>query len=141
MIPDPSVRVPPAARLGAVHFVGIGGAGMSGIARILLARGVRVSGSDAKDSAALAVLRAPPQPDEREQGHLHAVGRAGQAGVEGVATARDADVAEAGPRHPSADHDQREDADEDRAGQEGAPGHAPAHLEAAAHSPGSRLIL
>ena len=31
------------AGLGAVHFVGIGGAGMSGIARILLARGVRVS--------------------------------------------------------------------------------------------------
>ena len=35
------------AELGAVHFVGIGGAGMSGIARILLARGVPVSGSDA----------------------------------------------------------------------------------------------
>lgn len=29
-----------------VHFVGIGGAGMSGIARILLERGVHVSGSD-----------------------------------------------------------------------------------------------
>ncbi|HVV31480.1 MAG TPA: UDP-N-acetylmuramate--L-alanine ligase [Mycobacteriales bacterium] len=41
-----------------VHLVGIGGAGMSGIARILLARGARVSGSDAKDSTALAVLRA-----------------------------------------------------------------------------------
>jgi UDP-N-acetylmuramate--alanine ligase len=45
-------------RLGAVHFVGIGGAGMSGIARILLARGVPVSGSDAKDSKTLAALRA-----------------------------------------------------------------------------------
>ena len=44
--------------LGAVHFVGIGGAGMSGIARILLARGVAVSGSDAKDSRALTALRA-----------------------------------------------------------------------------------
>ena len=40
------------------HFVGIGGAGMSGIARVLLARGVAVSGSDAKDSLALAALRA-----------------------------------------------------------------------------------
>ena len=30
--------VPPVDELGAVHFVGIGGAGMSGIARILLAR-------------------------------------------------------------------------------------------------------
>lgn len=44
--------------LGPVHFIGIGGAGMSGIARILLARGVRVSGSDAKDSLALTALRA-----------------------------------------------------------------------------------
>jgi len=45
-------------QLGRVHFVGIGGAGMSGIARILLARGVRVSGSDAKDSRSLAALAA-----------------------------------------------------------------------------------
>jgi UDP-N-acetylmuramate--alanine ligase len=56
--PDLGVPVPPAAELGRVHFVGIGGAGMSGIARILLARGVPVSGSDAKDSAGLAALRA-----------------------------------------------------------------------------------
>jgi UDP-N-acetylmuramate--alanine ligase len=41
-----------------VHRVGIGGAGMSGIARILLARGVPVSGSDLKDSTSLAALRA-----------------------------------------------------------------------------------
>ncbi|MFI7676737.1 UDP-N-acetylmuramate--L-alanine ligase [Actinophytocola sp. NPDC049390] len=41
-----------------VHLVGIGGAGMSGIARILLARGVRVSGSDAKESPTLMTLRA-----------------------------------------------------------------------------------
>ncbi len=44
--------------LGRVHVVGIGGAGMSGIARILVARGVTVSGSDAKDSRRLAALRA-----------------------------------------------------------------------------------
>jgi UDP-N-acetylmuramate--alanine ligase len=44
--------------LGAVHLIGIGGAGMSGIARILLARGHAVSGSDAKDSRSLAALRA-----------------------------------------------------------------------------------
>ena len=43
--------------LGHVHLVGIGGAGMSGIARVLLARGQRVSGSDAKDSRTLAALR------------------------------------------------------------------------------------
>ncbi len=41
-----------------VHLVGIGGAGMSGIARVLLARGTPVSGSDAKDSLAVAALRA-----------------------------------------------------------------------------------
>ena len=44
--------------LARVHMVGIGGAGMSGIARILLDRGALVSGSDAKESRALAALRA-----------------------------------------------------------------------------------
>jgi len=46
----------PLAELGRVHFVGIGGAGMSGIARIMLARGVTVSGSDSAASDALAEL-------------------------------------------------------------------------------------
>ena len=48
----------PAAGLGRVHFVGIGGAGMSGIARIMLARGISVSGSDSASSALLDELRA-----------------------------------------------------------------------------------
>ncbi len=48
----------PAVALDRVHLVGVGGVGMSGIARILLARGAHVSGSDAKDSTALAALRA-----------------------------------------------------------------------------------
>lgn len=43
---------------GRVHVVGIGGAGMSGIARILLAQGTPVSGTDAKDSRRLQALRA-----------------------------------------------------------------------------------
>lgn len=43
---------------GPVHIVGIGGAGMSGIARILVSRGVTVSGSDAKESKRLVALRA-----------------------------------------------------------------------------------
>ncbi|OPG07774.1 UDP-N-acetylmuramate--L-alanine ligase [Microbispora sp. GKU 823] len=47
----------PAADLGRVHFIGIGGAGMSGIARILLKRGMPVSGSDARPSELLAELR------------------------------------------------------------------------------------
>ncbi|MEV7611579.1 UDP-N-acetylmuramate--L-alanine ligase [Streptomyces sp. NPDC089799] len=40
------------------HFIGIGGAGMSGIAKILAQRGGRVAGSDAKDSATADALRA-----------------------------------------------------------------------------------
>ena len=44
--------------LGRVHIVGIGGAGMSGIARIMAAQGRTVSGSDAKDSRRLQALRA-----------------------------------------------------------------------------------
>ena len=51
--------IPPTlAELGRVHFIGIGGAGMSAVARIMLGQGVPVSGSDAKDSAGLAQLRA-----------------------------------------------------------------------------------
>lgn len=46
-----------AEELGRVHFIGIGGAGMSGIARILLKRGAVVSGSDARGSALLGELR------------------------------------------------------------------------------------
>jgi UDP-N-acetylmuramate--alanine ligase len=48
----------PVGELGRVHFTGIGGAGMSGIARILLARGVSVSGSDAAPSELLESLAA-----------------------------------------------------------------------------------
>ena len=53
--PDFSQPVP--ADLGVVHFVGIGGSGMSGIARILLGMGHKVTGSDLRDTAAVAALR------------------------------------------------------------------------------------
>lgn len=56
-VPVPAELLP-VEQLGRVHFVGIGGAGLSGIARIMLARGVAVSGSDAKDSTTLGALRA-----------------------------------------------------------------------------------
>jgi UDP-N-acetylmuramate--alanine ligase len=56
-VPVPDTLLP-ADQLGAVHFVGIGGAGLSGIARIMLARGITVSGSDAKESATLLALQA-----------------------------------------------------------------------------------
>ena len=41
-----------------VHFIGIGGAGMSGIARIMLAKGIAVSGSDKNDSSVIKSLSA-----------------------------------------------------------------------------------
>jgi UDP-N-acetylmuramate--alanine ligase len=41
-----------------IHFIGIGGSGMSGLARIALADGISVSGSDAKDSTVLTALAA-----------------------------------------------------------------------------------
>jgi len=53
MTPQP---LPP--ELARVHMVGIGGAGMSGVARILLDRGAQVSGSDAKESRGVFALRA-----------------------------------------------------------------------------------
>jgi UDP-N-acetylmuramate--alanine ligase len=56
-VPVPDVLLP-AGALGRVHFVGIGGAGLSGIARIMIARGIEVSGSDAKPSATLDALQA-----------------------------------------------------------------------------------
>ncbi|WP_407709420.1 UDP-N-acetylmuramate--L-alanine ligase [Arthrobacter nitrophenolicus] len=44
--------------LGKVHFIGVGGVGMSAVARIMVARGVPVSGSDAKDLPVMADLAA-----------------------------------------------------------------------------------
>lgn len=41
-----------------VHFIGIGGAGMSGLARISLSHGIQVSGSDAKGSNVVVALTA-----------------------------------------------------------------------------------
>ncbi|MFD5321430.1 UDP-N-acetylmuramate--L-alanine ligase [Streptomyces sp. NPDC127098] len=39
------------------HFIGIGGAGMSGIAKILTRRGAQVAGSDSRDSETAVALR------------------------------------------------------------------------------------
>ncbi|WP_026205104.1 UDP-N-acetylmuramate--L-alanine ligase [Actinomycetospora chiangmaiensis] len=58
MQPGEQAVVPELPRLlSRVHFIGAGGAAMSGIARILVARGAMVSGSDAKDSRAVLALR------------------------------------------------------------------------------------
>jgi UDP-N-acetylmuramate--alanine ligase len=48
----------PVGELGKVHFIAIGGAGMSGIARIMLSRGVTVSGSDSAATLLLDELAA-----------------------------------------------------------------------------------
>jgi UDP-N-acetylmuramate--alanine ligase len=53
--PDLSTPIP--ADLGAVHFVGIGGSGMSGIARLVLGAGHRVTGSDVRESDNITALR------------------------------------------------------------------------------------
>jgi UDP-N-acetylmuramate--alanine ligase len=44
--------------LGTVHLIGIGGVGMSGLARLLLTRGIPVSGSELREWPALVGLRA-----------------------------------------------------------------------------------
>ena len=43
--------------LGPIHFIGIGGIGMSGIAEVLVNLGYKVQGSDAADSANVKRLR------------------------------------------------------------------------------------
>ncbi|MDR0960573.1 MAG: UDP-N-acetylmuramate--L-alanine ligase [Propionibacteriaceae bacterium] len=57
MLREP-VPLLPLNELGAVHFIAIGGAGMSGVAQSYLDRGVAVSGSDRQDSEALRSLAA-----------------------------------------------------------------------------------
>ena len=44
-------------RAATVHFVGIGGIGMSGLAELLIQRGKRVTGSDVKGSPVIDHLR------------------------------------------------------------------------------------
>ena len=42
------IEIPEMRRIRRIHFIGIGGAGMCGIAEVLLNQGYKVSGSDAK---------------------------------------------------------------------------------------------
>lgn len=53
--PDLSKPIP--KDLGKVHFIGIGGSGMSGIARMLIKAGHQVTGSDVRESNNIAELR------------------------------------------------------------------------------------
>ena len=53
----PGMAETPMRRVKRVHFVGIGGVGMAGIAEVLLNLGYEVSGSDLKDGASVKRLR------------------------------------------------------------------------------------
>ena len=58
-----------------IHFVGIGGSGMSGIAEVLLTLGYNVSGSDVARNAAtgrLAQLGADDRAGPRRRAHRRA---------------------------------------------------------------------
>ena len=57
MTPESERAVTRMRRIRRVHFVGIGGAGMCGIAEIVLTQGYQVSGSDQHDSDVMARLR------------------------------------------------------------------------------------
>jgi UDP-N-acetylmuramate--alanine ligase len=52
------IQLPRLDELGAVHFIAIGGSGMNGIASMMLAAGIPVSGSDRQDSKYLRSLEA-----------------------------------------------------------------------------------
>ena len=53
----PDLALPLPAQLGSLHFVGIGGSGMSGIARLFLAAGHTVTGSDRSENHNTEALR------------------------------------------------------------------------------------
>ena len=60
---------------GPIHFVGIGGIGMSGIAEVLLNLGYEVQGSDGRESAITARLKScllytSPSPRDKRQSRM-----------------------------------------------------------------------
>jgi UDP-N-acetylmuramate--alanine ligase len=56
-VEEPAAAVT-AEQLGTVHLIGVGGVGMSELARLLLTRGIPVTGSELRDWPALKALRA-----------------------------------------------------------------------------------
>ena len=57
MISNMPCDIPEMRRIKRIHFVGIGGAGMSGIAEVLLNQGYEISGSDLRESATTMRLK------------------------------------------------------------------------------------
>lgn len=56
-MPESKAMIPEMRRIRKIHFVGIGGAGMCGIAEVLLNQGYEISGSDINESGNVARLR------------------------------------------------------------------------------------
>jgi len=60
-----------------IHFIGVGGSGMSGIAEVLFNLGYTISGSDLSDSstlrrlAALGIQTHVERPERRCRGHFY----------------------------------------------------------------------
>ncbi|WP_448565669.1 UDP-N-acetylmuramate--L-alanine ligase [Thalassotalea ganghwensis] len=52
------IKIPEMRRVSSIHFVGIGGAGMGGIAEVLLNEGYQITGSDIGENAVVQRLRA-----------------------------------------------------------------------------------
>lgn len=52
------IEIPEMRRIKRIHFIGIGGAGMSGIAEVLLNQGYEISGSDLRESSVTRRLQA-----------------------------------------------------------------------------------
>jgi UDP-N-acetylmuramate--alanine ligase len=66
----PTLHVPSLDGVASVHLIGIGGAGMRNLAKLLTARGIAVTGSDLKDGAVLDDLR--PVVERIDVGHAEA---------------------------------------------------------------------
>ena len=84
------VELPLPNELGAVHFIAIGGSGMNGIASMMLAQGIRVSGSDRQDSKYLRFL-------ETQGARVHVGHRAEQLGDASTVVASSASTGFASP--------------------------------------------
>ena len=60
-VQNKSIR-PAMRRIETIHFIGIGGAGMGGIAEVLAFEGYRITGSDIAHSAMTCLLYTSPSP-------------------------------------------------------------------------------
>ncbi|HTN33542.1 MAG TPA: UDP-N-acetylmuramate--L-alanine ligase [Marinobacter sp.] len=73
--PPLAYKVPEMRRIRHIHFVGIGGVGMSGIAEVLKNQGYEISGSDLRESAVtdrLSAMGVVVQIGHREENSAHA---------------------------------------------------------------------